>query len=161
MTMKFGLQLYTLRRAFRDDPVATLERVRALGYDEVEFAAPLDMDFAALRRRMDAVGLACPSAHVGLDDLRHRPAEVLRMGELLGCRYLVMPYLTPEQRQWDEVIGALDGLARTVTSSSKAWPVSAPMTGCSRARTPRSSGWSLISTGHARPAKILNKCSPA
>ena len=117
MTMKFGLQLYTLRRAFRDDPVATLERVRALGYDEVEFAAPLDMDFAALRRRMDAVGLACPSAHVGLDDLRHRPAEVLRMGEQLGCRYLVMPYLTPEQRQWDEVIGALDGLARTVTSA--------------------------------------------
>ncbi|MDX5393874.1 MAG: sugar phosphate isomerase/epimerase [Caulobacteraceae bacterium] len=115
--MKFGLQLYTLRRAFRDDPVATLERVRALGYDEVEFAAPLDMDFAALRRRMDAIGLACPSAHVGLDDLRQRPAEVLRMGERLGCRYLVMPYLTPEQRQWDEVIGSLDGLARTVTSA--------------------------------------------
>lgn len=112
--MKFGLQLYTLRRAFRDDPVATLERVAELGYDEVEFAAPLDMDFAALRRRMDAAGLSAPSAHVGLDDLRQRPAEVLAMGEALGCRYLVLPYLTPEQRRWDEVIASLDGLADMV-----------------------------------------------
>lgn len=112
--MQIGLQLYTLRRAFRDDPLDTLEKVRALGYDEVELAAPLDMDFSALRARMDAIGLACPSAHVGLDDLRQRPAEVLKMGELMGCRYLVLPYLTPEQRQWDEVIPALNDLARTV-----------------------------------------------
>ncbi|MDP3488798.1 MAG: sugar phosphate isomerase/epimerase [Phenylobacterium sp.] len=114
--MDIGLQLYTLRRAFRDDPLDTLERVRALGYDEVELAAPLDMDFSALRARMDAIGLTCPSAHVGLDDLRQRPSEVLKMGELLGCRYLVLPFLTPDQRQWDEVIPALDGLARTVVA---------------------------------------------
>lgn len=112
--MQIGLQLYTLRRAFRDDPLDTLERVRALGYDEVELAAPLDMDFSALRARMDAIGLTCPSAHVGLDDLRQRPDDVLKMGEHLGCRYLVLPYLTPEQRLWDEVIPALNGLARTV-----------------------------------------------
>ena len=112
--MQIGLQLYTLRRAFQADPVATLKQVRALGDDAVEFAAPLGTDFAALRRTMDEIGLACPAAHVGLDDLRQRPAEVLNMGEQLGCAYLVLPYLTPEQRQWDEVIPALDGLARTV-----------------------------------------------
>lgn len=112
--MQIGLQLYTLRRAFQADPVATLKRVRTLGYDAVEFAAPLDTDFAVLRRTMDEIGLACPAAHVGLEDLRQRPAEVLKMGEQLGCAYLVLPYLTPEQRQWDEVIPALDGLARTV-----------------------------------------------
>lgn len=104
---RFGLQLYTLRRAFRDDPAATLERVREIGYDEVEFAAPLGMDFAALRRRMDEIGLDCAAAHVGLADIQARPDEVLRMGEALGARSLVLPFVLPEDRDWDRVLAAM------------------------------------------------------
>ena len=47
-----GLQLYTLRRPFGEDPIGTLERIKASGYDAVEFAAPLDMDFGPRRARM-------------------------------------------------------------------------------------------------------------
>ena len=46
-----GLQLYTLRKPFAEDPIGTLERIKASGYDEVEFAAPLDMDFNPLAAR--------------------------------------------------------------------------------------------------------------
>jgi len=109
---QIGIQLYTLRRPFRDDPVGTLERIRATGYDTVEFAAPLTLDFAALGKRMREIGLDCPSAHVGLTDMAEQPDAVFRMAEALGCRYLVLPYVEPQQRNWPKVIAVLTGFAK-------------------------------------------------
>lgn len=107
-----GLQLYTLRKPFAADPLGTLERIRQVGYDAVEFAAPLGSDFAGFAARMSDVGLDCPSAHVGLADMAERPGEVLAMARTLGCRYLVMPYVLPDQRDWRAVIGTLGAFAR-------------------------------------------------
>ncbi|NBB14452.1 TIM barrel protein [Caulobacter sp. SLTY] len=107
-----GLQLYTLRKPFAADPLGTLERVREVGYDAVEFAAPLGSDFAGFSARMRDIGLDCPSAHVGLVDMAERPDEVLAMAETLGCRYLVMPYVLPDQRDWQAVISTLGAFAR-------------------------------------------------
>lgn len=106
-----GLQLYTLRRPFAEDPFATLERIRETGYDAVEFAAPLTMDFAAFGARMQEIGLDCPSAHVGLADLAGRPDAVLAMAKALGCRYLVMPYVEPQARDWAAVATKLMAFA--------------------------------------------------
>lgn len=106
-----GVQLYTLRRPFRADPIGTLERIRATGYDAVEFAAPLGLDFAAMGARMREIGLDCPSAHVGLADMVERPDDVFHMAKALGCRYLVLPYVEPEQRTWTKVICALTAFA--------------------------------------------------
>ena len=107
-----GVQLYTLRRPFSDDPIGTLERIRAVGYDSVEFAAPLSSDFNALGARMREIGLDCPAAHIGLADMRDRPDDVLRMAKALGCRYIVLPFVAPEQRDWPSVIATLTAFAR-------------------------------------------------
>lgn len=107
-----GLQLYTLRKPFAGDPLGTLERIRQVGYDAVEFAAPLGSDFAGFAARMRDIGLDCPSAHVGLADMAERPDAVLDMAGTLGCRYLVMPYVLPDQRDWPAVIAALGVFAR-------------------------------------------------
>ena len=107
-----GLQLYTLRKPFAADPLGTLSRIRETGYDAVEFAAPLGADFAAFAARMRDVGLDCPSAHVGLDDMANRPDDVLAMAATLGCRYLVMPYVMPDQRDWTGVIATVGAFAR-------------------------------------------------
>lgn len=109
---QIGVQLYTLRRPFRDDPMATLERIKQTGYDTVEFAALLNVDFAAFGERMRDIGLDCPSAHVGLVDMGERPDVVFRMGKSLGCRYLVLPYVEPERRQWRDVIATLTAFAK-------------------------------------------------
>jgi len=107
-----GLQLYTLRKPFAADPLATLGRIRAVGYDAVEFAAPLGSDFTGFAAHMADIGLDCPSAHVGLDDMAQRPDAVLDMAKTLGCRYLVMPYVMPDQRDWTAVIDRLGAFAR-------------------------------------------------
>jgi sugar phosphate isomerase/epimerase len=107
-----GLQLYTLRKPFAAEPLATLGRIRQIGYDAVEFAAPLGSDFAGFATHMRDIGLDCPSAHVGLDDMAQRPDAVLEMARVLGCRYLVMPYVMPDQRDWTTVIATLGAFAR-------------------------------------------------
>lgn len=107
-----GVQLYTLRRPFRADPIGTLERIRATGYDAVEFAAPLGLDFAGMGAWMGKIGLDCPSAHVTLSDMEERPQAVFDMAQALGCRYLVLPYVEPVQRDWPKVIAALTAFAR-------------------------------------------------
>jgi sugar phosphate isomerase/epimerase len=106
-----GLQLYTLRKPFAADPLGTLSRIRETGYDAVEFAAPLGSDFAGFAARMKDIGLDCPSAHVGLDDMAGRPDQVLAMAATLGCRYLVTPYVMPDQRDWTAVIATLGAFA--------------------------------------------------
>lgn len=107
-----GLQLYTLRKPFAADPLGTLSRIRETGYDAVEFAAPLGSDFAGFAAHMREIGLDCPSAHAGLADMAEQPDAVLAMAKALGCRYLVMPYVLPEQRDWTAVISTLGAFAR-------------------------------------------------
>jgi sugar phosphate isomerase/epimerase len=107
-----GVQLYTLRRPFAEEPMGTLERIREVGYDSVEFAAPLDMDFNALGARMKEIGLDCPSAHVGLAELNDRPDDVIAMAKALGCRFVVLPFVDPNGADWRAVVTQLSAFAR-------------------------------------------------
>jgi len=107
-----GLQLYTLRRPFGEDPIGTLERIRQVGYDSVEFAAPLDMDFAPLSARMKEIGLDCPSVHVGLADINGRPERVLAVARELGCRFIVLPFVDPKDADWHAVVKQAGAFAK-------------------------------------------------
>ncbi|MDB5470751.1 MAG: hypothetical protein JWR84_2311 [Caulobacter sp.] len=107
-----GLQLYTLRRPFAEDPIGTLERIKATGYDEVEFAASLDLDFAPFAARMQEIELDCPSVHVGLADIKARPERVIEVARTLGCRFIVLPFVDPNEADWRAVVANLDSFAR-------------------------------------------------
>jgi len=107
-----GLQLYTLRRPFAEDPIGTLERIRAVGYEAVEFAAPLDLDFEPLSAMMRDIGLDCPSVHVGLADMAARPERVLAVARQLGCRFIVLPFVEPKDADWPGVAASLGDFAR-------------------------------------------------
>ncbi|MCA6246839.1 MAG: sugar phosphate isomerase/epimerase [Phenylobacterium sp.] len=112
----YGLQLYTLRKPFAADPKGTLSRIHEIGYDAVEFAAPLSMDFADLGAHLRDIGLDCPSVHAGLDDMAQRPDAVLAMARHLGCRWIVLPFVMPDQRDWEAVIAGLNAFARRATA---------------------------------------------
>lgn len=107
-----GLQLYTLRKPFAEDAVGTLERIKATGYDEVEFAAPLDTDFAPLAARMREIGLDCPSVHVGLADINDRPDRVLEVAKTLGTRFVVLPFVDPATADWQGVVAQAQAFAK-------------------------------------------------
>jgi sugar phosphate isomerase/epimerase len=70
--MKFAVQLYSLRDHIRsgDDLLDILEKVKALGFEGVEFAGFFGVPAETLRAKLDALGLKCVGAHMGLDDFR-------------------------------------------------------------------------------------------
>lgn len=62
-----GIQLYTIREAIAADAAATLKKLRAIGYGEVETAGFGKLTAKQFRVLLDDAGLACPSAHLGFD----------------------------------------------------------------------------------------------
>jgi sugar phosphate isomerase/epimerase len=97
---RLGVQLYTLRSLMARDVAGTLEQVADIGYREVEFAGYYDQSPDQLRQLLDRLGLAAPSAHVPFDALEgEQGTRTLETARVLGHRYLVIPWLAPEDRR--------------------------------------------------------------
>lgn len=96
---RLGLQLYTARSAMAKDPVATLERLGAMGFHEVEFAGYFGLEPARVRTVLDDADLTSPATHVQLGDLQNRAEEIIETCVEVGHRYLVLAYLQPAERQ--------------------------------------------------------------
>src|SRR5438552_16605981 len=64
-----GLQLWSLREYLPKDLPGVLAKVRGMGFREVEGAGLWRHSASDLRSALDAAGLRCPSAHLGLERL--------------------------------------------------------------------------------------------
>src|SRR2546425_3866867 len=61
---RIGLQLYTVRHELEKDFEATIAKVAAAGYQEVEFAGYFGKSPADVKALLDHHGLTAPSAHI-------------------------------------------------------------------------------------------------
>ncbi|MDJ0654597.1 MAG: sugar phosphate isomerase/epimerase [Xanthomonadales bacterium] len=95
---RIGVQLYTVRDLLSADVPGTLAAVAAAGYVEVETAGYADLSPAAFKQELAQAGLSAPSAHVPLDQIESSPQQLIEAAEQVGHRYLVLPWLTPQQR---------------------------------------------------------------
>lgn len=97
---RIGIQLYTLRVAAATDPLGTLRRLKAIGYDEIELGGPpySTMDPQVLRREVDRIGLKIASMHVQTAELEADPAKVMAQARTLGARFVVLPWLSEDRR---------------------------------------------------------------
>ena len=70
--MKFSLQLYSLRDMTPDGEsfLALFPRLKALGFDGVEFAGYHGLSAEEIRKALDGAGLVATGCHMGLNDLR-------------------------------------------------------------------------------------------
>lgn len=93
-----GVQLYTVRTLLEQDFEGTIEQIAELGYDEVEFAGYYGRTPGEVTALLERVGLAAPSAHLMPSDARERPQEILNMAKAVGHDYLVIAYLTEDDR---------------------------------------------------------------
>ena len=103
MALPLALQLYSVRNELAQDFRGTLEKVKEMGYAGVEFAglegnAPEDV-----KAMCAEIGLTPISAHVPYQDMREDAETVLRAYATVGCKYVVLPYLTPEYRPGTEL----------------------------------------------------------
>lgn len=96
---RIGAQLYTVRGAMERDFDGTLERVRRIGYDEVEFAGYFGRSPRRVRDAVARAGLAAPAAHVELDTIESRWSRALDDANVIGHDYLVLAWIAPERRR--------------------------------------------------------------
>ena len=68
--MKFAVQVYSVRDLIHsgEDLLNILPKIKALGFDGVEFAGFYGLDAETLKKGLDDAGLVCVGAHIGRDD---------------------------------------------------------------------------------------------
>jgi sugar phosphate isomerase/epimerase len=117
-TRPWGVQLYTVREQMRTDAAATLRRVAALGYTELEVLQPTLSVVAPLAKDL---GLQVVSVHLDAATARGEGFDaLLAEARRHGLRYVVFPFVLPAERPPDRAgFGALaQRLARMSRAAS-------------------------------------------
>jgi sugar phosphate isomerase/epimerase len=108
MSFPVALQLYSVRQDAAANLYATLKKVKALGYDGVEFAGLHNHAPEEIRDMCADIGLVPISAHVPYLDMMGAPKGILKKYAEVGCKFVAVPYLSadyrPEGGNFGEVI---------------------------------------------------------
>lgn len=91
-----GLQLYSLRDAFKTDVPGTLDRVKALGFTEVETAGTYGLPPEKFRDMLKERGLTAVSGHFQYEALTKDIEAVIRDAKTLGLKYVACPWIPHE-----------------------------------------------------------------
>ena len=120
MSLPVAVQLYSVRDDAAKDLRATLEQIKSFGYDGVEFAGLYGYTPEEVRDLCQEIRLTPVSAHVPYYDMVADPRGVLSDYAKIGCRFIAIPYLTPECRPgtpgFDDVIKNARMLGETAAS---------------------------------------------
>ncbi len=113
MKLPVAVQLYSVRDEMEKDFYGTIQQMKDLGYDGVEFAGLFGEDPEKIKAFCEEIGIIPISAHVPYYDMLENPEAVLSDYAKIGCKYVVVPYLTEECRP------GTDGFAATVEGIRK------------------------------------------
>jgi sugar phosphate isomerase/epimerase len=102
-----GLQLYSLRAYLPTDLPGTLQKIRAMGFVEVEGAGLWRKTAPELKAALDAAGLKCRSTHMGLAKLRDDLPGALAEAKAVGATSVVCPWIQ-EKVTRDDIMKAAD-----------------------------------------------------
>ena len=94
--LPIGLQLYSIREDMEKDFFGTLEKVKEMGYDAIEFAGVFDKDPKEIKAKCDELGLNPISAHVGIPVLLPDIEGVVKMYSEIGCKFIAIPWASAE-----------------------------------------------------------------
>lgn len=132
---KMGLQLFTIRDAMAEDPIATLKSVKALGYEDLEIYGYDEINgtyygfkAAKFKEILDDIGLTTTSGHYGfhpyflkpVTDLQRYVDQCITGALALGQSYITWPWLDPENRSIEKfklLSGKLNVIGEQVNSA--------------------------------------------
>lgn len=118
-----GLQLYTLRDLTKQDFIGTIRKAAEIGYQAVEFAGFFDTPAKEVKSVLEGLGLAAPSAHIGLnfkepDKIASDLAREIDYAQELGLSYIITPWAPlpdqPTEADVDKLASILETAARQV-----------------------------------------------
>ena len=90
---KPGMVSYTYRNSFAKDVAATLDTLKNLGIQDLEFSNLFGMKAAAIRKLLDDRGMYCSSFGVSYADLTTKTQEVGVNARTLGAKFVRVAYI--------------------------------------------------------------------
>ena len=87
-----GIQLYGVRKSMQQDFEGTLEAIKEMGYEYVEFAGYYEKTSEEIKAILDRLGLKCVSAHQSLDFFDENPEAGIAFLKGIGVKYVVIPW---------------------------------------------------------------------
>lgn len=117
MSLPIAVQLYSVRDSMEENFVETLKKIKEMGYDGVEFAGLFGNSPDYVRGVLDTLGLVPVSAHVPLDEMLADPEKCFADYQTIGCKFVAVPYVTPERRpgaeDFEKTVGEIAHLGET------------------------------------------------
>lgn len=118
MALPIALQLYSVREEMEKDFKGTLERVKALGYDGVEFAGLLGHRAETVKGWCQELDLTPLSARVPFTDLLEDLSGVLEPYQTIGVEYISIGDLPEDRRPgaegWLATVEAIKEIGKAV-----------------------------------------------
>jgi sugar phosphate isomerase/epimerase len=96
---RIGVQLYTVRASMQQDMSATLERIAAMGFKEVEFAGYFERTPRDVRIAVERAGLTAPGSHVTYERLGSFWNRTLDEAAAAGHELVVIPWIPEDARK--------------------------------------------------------------
>ena len=93
-----AVQVYSVRDDAAKDFAGTMKKIKEIGYDGVELAAPYALDPKEIKKAIADAGLEAVSAHVPFQELAADMEGVVSQYEEIGVKYIAIPYLMEEDR---------------------------------------------------------------
>ncbi|MCQ2385805.1 MAG: sugar phosphate isomerase/epimerase [Clostridia bacterium] len=92
-----GIQLYGVRNAMEADFEGTLQKVKDMGYEYVEFAGYFGHTGEEIKAILDKIGLKCVSVHQGLEFYQDDVQKGIDFLKAFGVKYSVIPWFGKER----------------------------------------------------------------
>lgn len=99
MSLKIGLQLYSVRNEMERDMDKTLAAVKAMGYDYVEFAGYFGKSAEEVRALLDKHELRCVSVHQAYESFLDEPKKNAEYLKTIGAAYCAIPWMGLEKHK--------------------------------------------------------------
>ena len=92
MKIGYGIQMYSLRDAVKEDMDCALKTVADMGYQYIEFAGFAGHSADEIRAMLDQYGLKCSGTHTGLPALTPETIEeTIAYHKAIGCDSIIVP----------------------------------------------------------------------
>lgn len=101
--IKIGLQLYSVRNEMEADMEGTLQKVKEMGYDYVEFAGYFGRTAGEVRAMLDKYGLTCISVHQTYDLFLKEGQGAIDYLKTIGASYSAVPWMGLEKHKGSKV----------------------------------------------------------
>jgi sugar phosphate isomerase/epimerase len=88
-----GLQLYTLRESFKTNVPATLDKVKALGFVEIEGGGDYGLGIEKFNALLQERGLKMVSAGFGYENMKKDIAGAVRRAQAFGVKFVMCAWI--------------------------------------------------------------------